>query len=220
MVPRGDASSEGAARDDLELIAGVDRWIAQLVRDCGIRSLSTLADYSEEGLATLLRERATSELTAGRIEREDWIGQARRLSNAHRTGPQETGQQRAGFSVFFDVVRDDAGREVWQTRVYHEESGAEVVLPGVEPGPWAAWILAQALPVTERGAAPPFEEGPPAQLHHVLVRIVESRVVRHGNGPDHAEGLSVEVRLQASGLGELERALGRKTLSSVLLEGR
>lgn len=45
-------------------------------------------------------------------------------------------RQRAGFSVFFDVA-DTGGLE---TRIYHEETGDEVVIDGAEPSVWAAWI--------------------------------------------------------------------------------
>ncbi len=42
--------------------------------------------------------------------------------------------------MFFDVVLDDSTARL-ETRVYHEESGNEVVFPGVEPDVWTGWIL-------------------------------------------------------------------------------
>jgi hypothetical protein len=220
--------------DDLGRIEGIEPWIADLLRKCGVGQLTSLAGLSPETLATALRERAFVELTTERIEREDWLGQARRLSGAADwsteqstagpgAGPEAEGrekvggQQAGGFSLFFDAVRDEEGEEVWQTRVYHEESGQEVVLPGIEPGPWASWILSHALPEMGRRGAPSSETaaGPPS-IHQLVVRIIGARLARGEGAEGCSEGLSVEVRLQVSGLPEIEQALGRAALVAVL----
>jgi hypothetical protein len=229
-VARGDG-------DDLLRIEGIEPWIADLLRKCGVGQLTSLAGLSHETLATALRERAFVELTTERIEREDWLGQARRLSGADWStepstagpgaGPESEGrekvggQQAGGFSLFFDAARDAKGEDVWQTRVYHEESGQEVVLPGIEPGPWASWILSHALPEMGRGEASSSETA--ARLpstHHLVVRIIGARLVRgegaEGRSEGLSEGLSVEVRLQVSGLPEIEQAIGRAALVAVL----
>jgi hypothetical protein len=233
MAPPGGSSPVGDTPDDLERIAGLDPWIAQLIRDSGIARLSALAALSPAALATFLRERAAAALAPDRIEREDWLGQARRLSEAQEPEAgepaavpraeerDEPGRQQAGFSLFFDVVRDEGGRDVWQTRAYHEESGAEIALPGIEPGPWVAWILAQALSTEGVRQAPADDETVPTPppLHHLLVSIVGARLVGRTEGADPRE-LSVEVRLEVSGLDALERALGRTALSSLLRADR
>jgi len=218
--------------DDLGRIEGIEPWIAHLLRKCGVGQLTSLAGLSPETLATALRERAFVELTTERIEREDWLGQARRLSGDWSTEPSTAGpgvrpeaegrekvggQQAGGFSLFFDAVRDEEGEEVWQTRVYHEESGQEVVLPGIEPGPWATWILSHALPEVGRRGAPPGETPlGPSLVHHLIVRIIGARLAQGEGAEGHSEGLSVEVRLQVSGLPEIEQALGRAALVAVL----
>jgi hypothetical protein len=220
--------------DDLGRIEGIEPWIADLLRKCGVGQLTSLAGLSPKTLATALRERAFVELTTERIEREDWLGQARRLSGAADwstepstagpgAGPEAEGrekvggQQAGGFSLFFDAVRDEEGEEVWQTRVYHEESGQEVVLPGIEPGPWASWILSHALPEMGRREAPSAETaaGPPS-IHHLVVRIIGARLARGEGAEGRSEVLSVEVRLQVSGLPEIEQALGKAALAAVL----
>ena len=53
-------------------------------------------------------------------------------------------QQRAGFSVFFDVQSPGPGGpgEVRRrTRLYHEETGEEVVFPGWGVTDWMKWML-------------------------------------------------------------------------------
>src|ERR671925_1834563 len=133
-MPPAPASVTSDADDDVGRIEGIEPWIADLLRKCGVRNVVALAALSPEALATALRERAFVELTTERIDREDWLGQARRLSGAAErptesgaTGPGANregegtgdigGQQAAGFSLFFDTVRDKEGKEAWQTRV-------------------------------------------------------------------------------------------------------
>jgi predicted flap endonuclease-1-like 5' DNA nuclease len=212
--------------DDLGRIEGIEPWIADLLHKCGVGEFTALAGLSPEALATTLRERAFVELTTERIERENWLGQARRLGAAADLSTEEpdahsaaegmregSGQQAAGFSLFFDAVRDEEGNEVWQTRVYHEESGQEVILPGTEAGPWASWILSRAMPEVRRRGGPPGETpSRPSLVHHLMVRILGARLAQGGG----AEGFSVEVRLQVSGLPEIEQALGRAALVAVL----
>jgi hypothetical protein len=232
-MPPAPASAAGHAEDDLGQIEGIEPWIAELLHTCGVREFTALADLSSEMLATALREHAFVELTTERIEREDWLGQARRLGGAPdqstRPGTAEPdarpaaegmrggdGQQAAGFSLFFDEVRDEEGNEVWQTRIYHEESGQEVVLPGIEPGPWTSWILSHALPEAGRGGQPGETPLGPSFAHHLMVRIMGAQLAQGGGVEGRSEGLSVEVRLEVSGLPEIEQALGRAALVAVL----
>jgi hypothetical protein len=206
--------------DDFGRIEGIEPWIAELLRMSDVADIPALADVSAEVLSTALREQALVALTAERIERQDWLGQARRLRDAaHGTGDVEA-RQAGGFSLFFDVVCDEHGEKVWQTRIYHEESGQEVVLPGIESGPWAAWILSHALPDVERRGAPARE--PPhrsSSVHSLNVRILGARLADGDRAPGHPDDRSVEVRLQVSGLPEVERALGRAALGAVLGTG-
>jgi hypothetical protein len=233
-MPPAPASVENDGADDLGRIEGIEPWIADLLRTCGVGEFRALAGLSPETLATALRERAFVELTTERIEREDWLGQARELSaaadlsaepgtvgpGASRAveGTGEAGKQQAGgFSLFFDAVRDEDGNEVWQTRVYHEESGQEVILPGTEAGPWASWILSRAMPeVGLRGGPPGDTPSEPSLIHHLVVTIIGARLARGEGAEGHSEGLSVEVRLQVSGLPEIQQALGRAALVAVL----
>lgn len=220
MAP-APASVFGEADEDLGRIEGIEPWIADLLRKCGLAEAAALADMSPDILATSLREQAFHELTSERIERENWLGQARRLRDAAENAGDAGAEQAGGFSLFFDVVRDEHGEKVWQTRIYHEESGQEVVLPGIESAPWAAWILTRALPEVERRGAP-VAESPPARsssAHSLRVRILGAGLADGDGAPGRSEARSVEVRLQVSGLPEIERALGRAALGAVIGAG-
>jgi Domain of unknown function (DUF4332) len=203
--------------EDLERITGVEPWIAELLRRSGVADVRALADLSAEALATALREQAAIELSAERIGRDDWLGQARRLRELDDVADGVDARQAGGFSLFFDVVSDERGERTWQTRIYHEESGQEVVLPGIESGAWAAWILSHALPDVERGGGPAHSRPPELpSVHDLRIRILGASVTA-ADGPDrHEDDRSVEVRVQVSGLPEVEQALGRVALGAVI----
>jgi hypothetical protein len=57
--------------------------------------------------------------------------------------PQEW-HQHAGFSLFFDYIAHNADEREWQTRLYHEETGNEVLLEGTDTAVWANWVEKQA----------------------------------------------------------------------------
>lgn len=204
--------------DDLERITGVEPWIAELLRRSGVENIRALAGLSAEALATTLREEAVVELSAERIERENWLGQARRLRESNDSADDVNARQAGGFSLFFDVVRDERGEKAWQTRIYHEESGQEVVLPGIESGAWAAWILSHALPEAERSGAPAHSPPPEPSVHDLRIRILGASLTR-GAGTGHEDDRSVEVRVRVSGLPEVEQALGRVALGAVIGAG-
>lgn len=52
--------------------------------------------------------------------------------------------QHAGFSIFFDRKRAVDARPLWQTRLYHDETGEEIQLTGISPASWSTWLLAQS----------------------------------------------------------------------------
>jgi hypothetical protein len=217
-MPPAPAPVFGEA-DDLERIEGVEPWIAELLRRSGVADIRVFAGLSAEALATAVREQATVEMTADRIEREDWLGQARRLQATSDSADDVEAQQAGGFSLFFDVVRDEQGEKAWQTRIYHEESGQEVVLPGIESSSWAAWILSHALPKVERRGASVRAAPPPPSVHNLRIRILGASLAPGTGGAAHEDDRSVEVRVQVSGLPEVEQALGRAALGAVIGAG-
>src|SRR5260370_35498228 len=61
-------------------------------------------------------------------------------------------QQRAGFSVFFDIQPGGPGELRRRTRLYHEETGDEATFPDAGPADWVRWMLdrlASAQPAAE-----------------------------------------------------------------------
>ena len=203
--------------DDFDQLPGLPPWVVPLLRACAIRGIDELAAYRPETLAKLLRERIFLELTPTRIEAEDWIGLARQLTapdvGADHAKPAEVvpqdpnsradaRSQLAGFTVFFDALADAADEGPWQVRIYHDESGEEVAFPSIDPGPWATWILSRALDESERS------------LHYLVVTVKESKVIASAGDATR----TVEVTLRVDGLKELERAVGRGTISAAFTE--
>jgi hypothetical protein len=119
--------------DDLQQIKGIGQVIAQALNSIGIRRYSDLTRFTPESLADLLQVEIAS-ISPKRIERDDWIGQARVLAQLASTEGEPTEEetetaeepeegapvpppwrQHAGFSVFFDYQTDESGKRVWQT---------------------------------------------------------------------------------------------------------
>jgi predicted flap endonuclease-1-like 5' DNA nuclease len=97
-MPPAPASVANDNVEDLGSIEGIEPWIADVLHKCGVGQFTALADFSPEALATTLRERALVELTAARIEREDWLGQARGLGKANRSTEPGSDEPDARFA--------------------------------------------------------------------------------------------------------------------------
>ena len=109
-------------------------------------------------------------------------------------------QQRAGFSVFFDVQPGEPGQ---RTRLYHEETGDEITLPGCEPADWVRWMLDRL------GSAQSGATGTTAAV--VTMEIIDARLTGDpaaGGG----DSVGVELQLRVTGIAELHRALGAKVV--------
>jgi hypothetical protein len=160
LILAGDPAED--PQDDLKAINGIGPKFAEALHALGVRRYADLVDYQPGTLSKDLVARAGVRVPSERIEANHWIDQARELirnTNAEHNSPQqeaepeearETGddpvpsRQHAGFSLFFDYVEDDQTGRVWQTRIYHEESGEERLFPGTGTAPWLTWILERA----------------------------------------------------------------------------
>jgi hypothetical protein len=172
------ASSE---YDNLEEIDGIGPGYAKALQIIGIHSFADLAHYGDANqLRQALLEHAGKDVPLSKIEKGDWLGQAKRLAESQASrratsmpesetqAPAEPQRWRqyAGFSLFFDSQTNENGDQTWQTRVwrtraYHDESGEEVQFAGIEASQWARWILEQAgLPVVEQWLAQANNEPP------------------------------------------------------------
>ncbi len=131
-----------------------------------------------------------------------------------RNGPADSGQpsgaaddaaprrwqQRAGFSVFFDVQPGEPGQ---RTRLYHEETGDEITLSGCEPTGWVRWMLDRL------GSAQSEATGTTAAV--VTMEIIDARLTGDP-APGGSDRVGVELQLRVTGIAELHRALGAKVV--------
>jgi hypothetical protein len=170
----------------------------------------------------VLLEQAGVKVPPERIEANNWIGQARELTqqaNTEHTLPEDQVEvakeleevpspptRSAEFTVFFDYAGDEHGEWVWQTRVYYAgDGGEEIVLPGIETSAWVNWILERAeLPVaaepipTETEVA---ELPAPVTPYDAQIEILDVQVSAIPVPPGVREKkLKAEVRFQVLGV--------------------
>ena len=67
--------------DDLKLLVGIGPVIEEILNDAGIHTFEQLADAGVDQLQDILPD-----LHDSRVEREDWLGQARRFAAAKAAG--------------------------------------------------------------------------------------------------------------------------------------
>jgi predicted flap endonuclease-1-like 5' DNA nuclease len=155
--------------DDLGQIKGIGPKVQYVLGKKGLNRFADLADLTPEELETLLKAEIPS-LSAKRIERENWIGQAQMRvqrqreravpqprSNGQDEPPQEVGtddptkatredwRQVADFFVSFGYGTDPQGQEALKTRVHHSQSGEQPAdWDGVATDKLVDWMLRQA----------------------------------------------------------------------------
>ena len=125
-------------RDNLRKIVGIGAKSERRLHDAGILTYQDLAARSPEQLAEV------TEVSAGRITNDDWIGQARRLARPPDTLPSEPSQHYASFHIEFLLKVDDSVR---RTKVHHHQSETDFS--------WAGWdedrliaLLRERIPLT------------------------------------------------------------------------
>ena len=139
-----------------------------------------------------------------------------------REEPGPTWTQRAGFSVLFDLAADPAAQEVWRTRIYHDETGQEAVLAGVDTLRWPRWILARLAADRKSDgddAAWPSASDPAAAIQEVAVEIVEVRLHDRRTEAADIERARVVVDVRVRGLAALEQRLGTAVIEGGLRRG-
>jgi hypothetical protein len=114
--------------------------------------------------------------------------------------PRPSWHQHAGFSLFID--RSESRPEEWQTRIYHDESDEEVVLPGADLKKSLNWIAQHAEVPVERVEAPvetpaarPAGEEPP----EVDIEVSEVMLSEHVEQTGLKKSLSAELHFNLSG---------------------
>lgn len=81
------------AADDLKLLVGIGPAIEEILNSAGIRTFAQIANSSVESLQDILPD-----LHDSRVEREDWIGQARAMVEAIERG-EDPGDAARGNQV-------------------------------------------------------------------------------------------------------------------------
>ncbi len=123
-------------------------------------------------------------------------------------GEQEPGrwQQRAGFSVFFDVGPGEQGELRRRARLYHEETGDETTLRGWGPTDWVSWMFDRL-----ESARPPSEPAS-AAASLVSIEIIDVRLAGDPAAGAGDDTVAVELRLRVTGMAELNRTLGAEVV--------
>jgi hypothetical protein len=232
-----------SAPDNLETITGIGPTFARALKEVGIYRFGDLAQYTPEKLASVLTQQGNVKIAFERIEANDWIGQAEVL--ARRTTHQEAAsqgiasqelpittakkerqaaaeepnwKQHAGFSLFFDYIDHGFGEPEWQTRLYHEESGRELLLAGTDKDAWTSWIENQANLLTILGTPDAEENGevemvttpatPPttraarafdAKLQILAVELIQGSLAGPAEDRYMEDRYVIEVRFDISG---------------------
>ena len=75
-MPEPAAKKPSAGRDDLKRIKGIGRQIEAKLNDAGITSYEQIAGWTKGDVAEWSEKLTFS----GRVERDDWVGQARKLA--------------------------------------------------------------------------------------------------------------------------------------------
>jgi hypothetical protein len=171
-------------RDDLEAIVGIGPKFSKALHRVGVAGYKDLARYSAAELSEALLEQAGVRVPKERIDDWNWIGQADELASraTNSNNPEQTlnhpdWRQHAGFSLFFDYVPEEGDERTWQTRVYHEESDDEILLPGITSTSWINWILGKAhLPVAAEPAS--GEPKPSAARVQMVEQKLELAILR------------------------------------------
>lgn len=109
--------------------------------------------------------------------------------------------------MFFDVAEDPA-REVWRTRIYHEESGQEDILTGPGTAEWSGWIRARL-----DAGLPPTAEPAGREVHRLAVEVVGVRLISRTSDGDDVDIVHIESSLRIDGLAALAKAVGAAAVS-------
>jgi hypothetical protein len=116
-------------------------------------------------------------------------------------------QQQGGFSVFFDTRPTAAGELLWQTRLYHEETGDQITFPDSQPTEWVRWMLSRL-----ESAQPSWAS---ALASVVSMEIIDVRLAGDPVSGAGDDSVGVELQLRVTGMAELNRALGARVVGVV-----
>ncbi len=146
----GNQQDNPADPSDLQQIKGIGQSTAQALNELGIHRIADLAQYTNQELVIRLTNHLPP-LTLKRIEREDWVGQARLLVQANRTPGHSTSasqpagwQEVADFFLSLGYITDASGEKHLQTKAYHSQTDQGHQWDGLAMPEAMQWILAQS----------------------------------------------------------------------------
>lgn len=134
---RSSEQSNPAGADNFKRISSISRTIESQLHDAGVRTFAKLASLSPEEIVELVGE--LPGITAERIIRQDWIGQARLLaskqarekSEDESSDPESRGlADREGLTSFVVELLLDEERQVKRTKVMQVITGQEDIWDG------------------------------------------------------------------------------------------
>lgn len=153
---------------DLLQIKGIGKSTAQILNSVGIHDCVDLASYTLEELIELVKGKLPS-ITLQRIERDDWIGQARLLIQSQSeevlsppetepaavpaepvrsTPPEkdtsENWQELADFFVSFGNAIKESGKTQLKTKIYYSQSDISEEWEGIATDQLLDWMLTQS----------------------------------------------------------------------------
>ena len=129
-------------------------------------------------------------------------------------GSDPTGRrQQAGFSIFLDQVADQEGRQHWETRLYHAESGAETVLPGALPEGWIGWLFERIGSGATAGGARAGASR--AVLEVQGVEILDVAMEEEGDRAEPFHTITAQVVVRLTGVARVEREIGSEVLRGI-----
>jgi hypothetical protein len=145
-------SAAPAEADDFKLIKGIGQGIENRLHTAGILTFAQLAALSPADIATFVAD--IIGMTVERINKQNWIGQARELAS----GPDPTGQSNniathQHYATFIVELLLDATNDVRRTRVVHAQTTAEEA--------WAGWEEARVMNFFVQHAELPQMIAPP-----------------------------------------------------------
>ncbi|MEP7188458.1 MAG: hypothetical protein ABI901_04605 [Roseiflexaceae bacterium] len=130
--------------DDLKLIVGIGPGVERRFHNANIFTFGQLAALSPRDIANMLTELAG--LSAERIAKQDWIGQARDLAARPATSNTEQTEleRRQRYATFTVELLLDEDNDVRRTRVVHIQAEDEES--------WAGWESARLIDfIVQRG---------------------------------------------------------------------
>src|SRR5262245_25636462 len=127
-IQASEATPVGA--DDFKLIRGIGPGVAQRFHNAGINTFAQLAALSPDDIVALLA--GLGGLSAERIAKQDWSGQARDLmSELASEPPQDVAipNDRQHYATFTVELLLGEENNVRRTRITHVQSAAEDTWP-------------------------------------------------------------------------------------------